>query len=655
MSNLKQSQPLQDYKIVTNIILGTAGHIDHGKTALIKALTGVDLDRLKAEKERGITIELGFTSLSIPGNQRVGVVDVPGHEKFIKRMIAGAGGIDLVMLVVAADDGVMPQTREHLEICQLLDIKYGLIALTKIDLVEPDWVELIREDLLKLVKGTFLEGAPIVPVSALTGEGIPQLVSILGELVPKIKKTFTGGIAFLPVDRVFSMKGFGTIVTGTLISGEISIGETVEIFPEGLHAKVRGIQSHNSPIETAHAGQRTAINLQGVEKSFFKRGDVLSHPETLEPSFRFDVWLKISPDIPQPIKHGDAIRFHLFTAQTLARIINYEGNTLEPGGEYFAQLRFSEPMITIPDARFIVRNIDATRTIGGGRILDPHPQKHRRNDPATRDWFKVLHTKDLEALLTTLALTNGLAGVTQKEVLRRISSPQKEIEKVWKALLQSKTLVEVNPETHQAFHKEIVVNYEQQLKTLLQDFHQNHPLKPGLPLEEARQRLGREVSEELFKYLINDVKAKGDIEVSGVVIYQTSHKVALDAEQIKLKNEIAVSMRTHGLTPPTVREFATQFSVSSEEIKNILDLLATEKELIRIKDDLYFLREHIVELKQKLISFLEKNKELTPGDFKEITGVTRKYAIPLLEYFDREKVTMRKGDVRLLRERKQAG
>jgi len=637
---------------MTNIILGTAGHIDHGKTALIKALTGVDLDRLKEEKERGITIELGFTSLSIPGDQKVGVVDVPGHEKFIKRMIAGAGGIDLVMLVVAADDGVMPQTREHLEICQLLDIKYGLIALTKIDLVEPDWVELIREDLAKLVKGTFLEGAPIVPVSALTGKGIPQLISTLEALVPKIKKTFSGGLAFLPIDRVFSMKGFGTVVTGTLISGEIGIGEMIEILPEGLQSKVRGIQAHNSQIETAHAGQRTAINLQGVEKSFFKRGDILTHPGTLEPSFRFDVRLKILPDIPQPIKHGDEIRFHLFTTQTLARVISYEGNVLGPGGEYFAQFRFSEPMVTIPGARFIVRNIDASRTIGGGEVLDPHPQKHRRNDPATKDWFKILHAKDLETILTTLALTNGLEGITQKEVLRRISALPKETEKVWKALLQSKTLVEVNPETRQAFHKEILFNHEQRLKTLLQDFHHNHPLKPGLPLEEARQRLGRGVSEELFKYLLNEMKAKGAIEVSGVVIHQASHKASLKAEQVKLKNEIESALRAHGLTPPTVREFAAQLSVSSEEIKNLLDLLVTEEALIRVKEDLYFLKDHIVALRQKLISFLEKNKELTPGDFKEITGVTRKYAIPLLEFFDRKKVTMRKGDVRLLRERK---
>ena len=637
---------------MANIILGTAGHIDHGKTALIKALTGVDLDRLKEEKERGITIELGFTSLNIPGDQSVGVVDVPGHEKFIKRMIAGAGGIDLVMLVVAADDGIMPQTREHLEICQLLNIKYGLLALTKIDLVEPDWVELIKEDLIKLVKGTFLEGAPIVSVSALTGKGIPQVISTLEEFVPKIKKTLSEGPAFLAIDRVFSMKGFGTVVTGTLISGEVGVGETIEILPEGLQAKVRGIQAHNSQLEIAHAGQRTAINIQGVEKSFFKRGDVLSHPGTLKPSFRFDVQLKILPDILQPIKHGDEIRFHLFTTQTLARVISYEGNVLEPGGEYFAQLRFSEPMVTIPGARFVVRNIDASRTIGGGEVLDPHPQKHRRNDPATKDWFKILSAGNLETILTTLALKNGLEGITQKDVLRRICAPKKEIEKVWKSLLQSKTLVEVNPETRHAFHKKILVNQEQRLKTLLQDFHTNHPLKPGLPMEEARQRLGRGVPEVIFKYLINEMKAKGDIAVSGMIIHQSRHKASLKAEQVKLRNEIAGALRSHGLTPPTVREFAARLSVSSEEIKNLLDLLVTEEELIRVKDDLYFLKEQIVELKQKLVSFLEKNKELTPGDFKEISGVTRKYAIPLLEYFDREKVTMRKGDVRLLRERK---
>jgi len=324
---------------MTQIILGTAGHIDHGKTALMKALTGIDLDRLKEEKERGITIELGFTSLALSSNLRIGVVDVPGHEKFIKRMVAGAGGIDIVILVVAADDGVMPQTREHLDICQLLNIKHGLIAVTKIDLVEPEWLELVKDDINQLTKGTFLEGAPIIPVSTITGEGIPQLISVLENIAPEIDKKSSDGLCFLPVDRVFTIKGFGTVVTGTLISGGIKVGETLEVLPVGLPVKVRGLQVYNNTVETSLAGQRTAINLQGVEKGSLKRGDILSHPDILKPSHRFDVRLRILSDVPQPLKHGDLIRLHLFTAQTTARIISYAGNILKPGGLYYAQLR----------------------------------------------------------------------------------------------------------------------------------------------------------------------------------------------------------------------------------------------------------------------------------------------------------------------------
>jgi len=637
---------------MTDIILGTAGHIDHGKTALIKALTGVDLDRLKEEKERGITIELGFASVSLPGHHKIGVVDVPGHEKFIKRMIAGAGGIDLVMLVVAADDGVMPQTKEHLEICQLLGIKYGLIALTKIDTVEPEWMELIKDDLVKLVKGTFLEGAPVVGVSSLTGEGMPQLRSTLEGIVSQIKKTSSDGLCFLPIDRVFSMKGFGTVVTGTLISGAIRTGELIEVLPRGLQAKIRGIQVYNSPAETAYAGQRTAVNLQGIEKTFLQRSDTLSHPGALKSSFRFDVRLKILPDASPPIKHGNTVRFHLFTTQTSARVISYEGNVLEPGGEYCAQLRFSEPVVTIPGARFVMRNLDASKTIGGGEILDPHPQKHRRSDLNTKNWFKILQEKKLEKILEALALTNGLRGVTQQEIFRRIPVSREEIDSTWRDLVKTKKLVEINPDMLHALHKETVLACEKKLNTLLQEFHQNNPLKPGLHLEEARQRLGEMVSEELFKYLLQEAQGKGDIEVAGIVLCQTSHKVSLSTEQVALKGKIETLLRSHGLTPPTVREIASLLAVSQEVIESLLDLFMKEGMLIKVKDDLYFFKEHIFALKQKLIEFLEKNKELTPNDFKQLTGVTRKYAIPLLEYYDREKITMRKGDVRLLRERK---
>jgi len=369
---------------MTQLILGTAGHIDHGKTALMKALTNVDLDRLKEEKARGITIELGFASLALPSNLRLGIVDVPGHEKFIKRMISGAGGVDIVVLVVAADDGVMPQTREHLDICQLLNIRTGLVAITKVDLVDSEWLELVQEDITQIVKGTFLEGNPIIPVSTVTGEGIPQLVSAIENIARTIDKRFSKGLCFLPVDRIFTMRGFGTVVTGTLISGEIKVGNTIEILPSGIQAKVRKIQVHNNAVETSLGGQRTAVNLQGIEKGSLKRGDILSHPDTLRPSYRFDVRLKLLTDAPHPLKHGDQVRLHIFTAQTLARIICYEEGMLEPGGTYHVQLRSSDPIVTIPGARFIIRNPDATRTL---RPPSPQtPPKRSKNKDLVSDF-----------------------------------------------------------------------------------------------------------------------------------------------------------------------------------------------------------------------------------------------------------------------------
>ncbi len=637
---------------MTQLILGTAGHIDHGKTALIKALTNVDLDRLKEEKERGITIELGFTSLPISPHLKIGVIDVPGHEKFVKRMIAGAGGVDMVILVVAADDGVMPQTREHLDICQLLGIKHGLIAITKIDLVDPEWLELVKDDINQLVKGTFLQNAPLIPVSPITKEGIPELISAIQDIALKIDKRTSEGLCFLPIDRVFTMKGFGTVVTGTLISGEIRVGEIIEVLPVGIQAKVRRVQVHNKTVEASLAGQRTAVNLQGVEKESLRRGDVLSYPDMVKSSQRFDVRLRLLANAPQPLKHGDQIRLHLFTTQTLARVISYEGNTLEPEGEYNVQLRFSDPLVTIPGARFIIRNPDATQTIGGGEILDPHPPKHRRDDLKTKVWFQTFLDKNLEAILNIIAQANGIRGITKKEVFRRVHGSMNQIGKAWNKLHESKTLVEISPELHHSVHREVLLKFEQKLQALINEYHIQNPLKLGIYLKEARQRLGKDVSEKLFERLIQEMKNKGEIACSGEVIYHPQHKIALSPEQLKLKNDVEAILRSQGLTPPTVRELIDQFSTPPEIMKNILDFLLKEGVLVKIKDELYFYKEHINQLKKRLIEYFKANQELTPGDFKKMTGISRKYLIPLLEYFDREKVTLRIDGKRILRDRK---
>ncbi len=370
-----------------HFVLGTAGHVDHGKTALIKALTGIDTDRLKEEKERGITIELGFASLHLPSGQTLGIVDVPGHEKFIKNMVSGAAGIDLVMMVIAADEGIMPQTKEHLHICSLLGISKGIVALTKIDLVEKDWLELVKSEISEFLQGTFLEGAPIVPVSAVKEEGLADLIEALEATVSNIPEKADSGIFRLPVDRVFTMKGFGTVVTGTLVSDRIKSGEEIQILPEEITSRIRGIQVHNQPVEEAWAGQRTAINLQGIEKSAIKRGDVLARPETVRPSQRLDVFVEFLSSNSKNLKNRTLVRLHTGTSEIIARVILLEKDEIAPGQKAFAQLVLANKDVVVAGDRFVLRSYSPITTIGGGQIIDPLPAKHKRLN--SKDYRRV--------------------------------------------------------------------------------------------------------------------------------------------------------------------------------------------------------------------------------------------------------------------------
>ncbi|HNR13642.1 MAG TPA: selenocysteine-specific translation elongation factor [Thermodesulfobacteriota bacterium] len=634
---------------MSKITLGTAGHIDHGKTALIRALTGVDLDRLKEEKERGITIELGFGSLSLAPDEIIGIVDVPGHEKFIKRMVAGAGGIDIVMLVIAADDGVMPQTKEHLDICQLLGVKHGMVAITKADLVDHEWLDLVAADITELVQGTFLENAPLIPVSSMTGEGIPELIAAIRHAVRAVSPKSAEGPCFLPVDRVFTMKGFGTVVTGTMISGTISAGETLVVLPRGFSAKVRGVQVHGKPAERSLAGQRTAVNLQGVEKEMIVRGDVLTHPNTLTPTYRFDSQLTVLPHAPYPLKHGDRVRLHLFAATSVARIISYEENVLDRGGTYSVQFRLSDPLVAIPGARFVIRTIDASSTLGGGVLLDCHPLKHRRNDPATRSWFQALAKNDLEAIITGLARSSEARGVSRQEVLLRVNAAVHVVNEVWLRLIQSGTLIELDADSHLAVHQDILNKYAQKLLKAVQIFHSKNPLKSGIPLKEAQRQLGPGITPRLYDFLIHDLERQEMLMLQGDLIFQSGHEIALSGQQSEIKQKIETLLSSQELAPSSLNELSNQFSLPPAELLNLLAVSIKEGTLVKVKNDLYFSHESLNRLKADVVTFLKANKELTPGNFKEITGSSRKFAIPLLEYLDREKITIRVGDKRLLR------
>jgi selenocysteine-specific elongation factor len=429
-----------------HIVMGTAGHVDHGKTALIKGLTGVDTDRLKEEKERGITIELGFASLTLPDGLVLGVVDVPGHERFVRNMVAGAAGIDLVAMVIAADEGVMPQTREHLQICNLLGIRKGLVALAKVDLVDQEWLALVQEDVREFLRGTFLEGAPIVPVSSLTGEGFPELRETIARVAGEVETEADAGLFRLPVDRVFTMKGFGTVVTGTLLSGQVRIGEEVEFAPTGLRTRVRGIQVHNRPQEVAEAGQRTAVNLQGVEKATIERGHVLAAPETLPASRRLDVSFRLLPGAARKLKNRTLIRLHTGTSEIMARVILLDRDDLEPGGEAYAQIVPEEPVTVVAGDRFVARSYSPVTTIGGGIILDPLPGKHKRFSEKILEAFHCLAGKESPERVAVILARAGIAGIPEARLIVRTGIRRAELRKILEEMFSRQQAILVDRE-----------------------------------------------------------------------------------------------------------------------------------------------------------------------------------------------------------------
>lgn len=631
------------------IILGTAGHIDHGKTSLIKAISGYDTDRLKEEKERGITIELGFAALDLPGGIHLGIVDVPGHEKFVKNMVAGATGIDVVAMIIAADEGVMPQTREHLEICSLLGIQYGLIVLTKIDMVDAEWAELVKEDLQEFVEGTFLENAPIVPVSSVTGQGIPEFLAILDDFCAKISVKKPGGLFRLPVDRVFSMKGFGTVITGTLISGKISVGEPVMIYPGDTKSKVRGLQVHDRQVETAEAGMRTAINFQGIEKAVINRGDVVARPDTLKNSYMLDVELHLLKSTPRPVKNRERVRLHTGTCELPCNILLLDRETLEPGETAVVQLRLDGPVACVKDDRFVVRSYSPVRTLGGGRILNPIPAKHKRFKKETADDLSALAAAEEETLILLHAKGAGYAEITYEDLPVVTNLTGKQLDKSLQAVLSRQMLIQTDKENKRYIHKNTSEDFRVKVLELLTDYHRRFPLKEGMPKGELKSKFPPLLSDKLFNHLLGSLAKSEAVVVMENIIRTTGHKVILKADQSDIKKKIMDTYRAAGLQPPYFKELTETLKLDPAESKNVLMLLVTEGVIIRIKEDLFFHADVIADLSERLTDFLKNSGEITTPQFKEMTGASRKYTIPLLEYFDDSNLTIRVGDIRLLR------
>ncbi|MFH1079244.1 MAG: selenocysteine-specific translation elongation factor [Pseudomonadota bacterium] len=634
-----------------HIVLGTAGHVDHGKTALIKALTGVDTDRLKEEKERGISIELGFAFLTLPGGQIVGVVDVPGHERFIKNMVSGAAGIDLVIVVIAADEGVMPQTKEHLHICSLLGLKKGLVALTKVDLVDEDWRALVTDDIRAFLKGTFLEASPIIPVSALTGEGLPDLLISLDQAASGIEEKSDAGLFRLPVDRVFSMKGFGTVVTGTLVSGHIRTGEDVAVLPHRITSRIRGMQVHNQSVNLAESGQRTAINLQAIGTNAISRGDVITRPGTLETTRRLDVYFDYLQTNEKRLKNRALVRFHAGASEVMARVTFPDRDVVTPGDKAFAQLFLAFPAVVMAGDCFVIRSYSPVTTIGGGMILDPLSPKHKRYSERTiRELECLQHGDDLERVATIID-RSSFSGIDLREMVIRTGLPQSQVKKRLETLFSLKRAILLDREETRVISFRIYLDMQEKLMSDIRAFHERFPLQEGMSREELRTKVGSFVSPRLFNAVMRDLERDGRIVIDRESLRLPDHRVNLQGELEGLRQSISDLYRNAGLTPPSLKEVLEVFAAQKSRVGSVLNVMFKDGSLIKVNEDMYFDSATLARLREDYKDLLTKDGKATPVSFKALTGLSRKYIIPLLEYFDMTKLTVRSGEYRILREK----
>ncbi len=621
-----------------HVILGTAGHIDHGKSSLVKALTGIDPDRLKEEKDRGITIDIGFADLAYPEEGlTVGIVDVPGHEKLISNMLAGAGGIDMVLMVIAADEGIMPQSREHLAICDLLKIKAGLIVITKADLVEKEWLGLVAEDIKDFVKGTFLEQAAIIPVSSKTGENLDFLKNSIKDLALTIRPKTSDGIFRLPIDRVFTLKGFGTVITGTAVSGMLAVDAPVEILPVGIMTKVRGLHSHAKAIQKAYAGQRVAINLQGVEKDDLKRGDVAVAPSSFVPTRTLDLFIELLKNVPV-LKNRSLVHFYAGTAETVARVILYEQEELKAGESCFCQFRLQAPVIAISGDRYIIRRFSPLETLGGGEVLDPSPVRRKRKD-GIQD-LSILHAGKLEEKLALKIEKAGLSGISSHAIHGWINADLTAIQNAINGLRQSGLIIK---------HEEILIHknafdlLNTRVRNLLKAFHKEHPLKPGMPKEEVRTLLNSDP--RLFNFLLTSVR---DVIVDKDLLRLKDFTIALSGVAEVHKAKIIDLLTQGGFLPPTKTEMSEALKMDQKQITDLLNILAKERSVVRVNESIYLSAAAYDKMINTLKAFYAKKPELTVAEFRDLLNTSRKFALPFLEHLDAMRITLRVGDARKL-------
>jgi len=630
---------------IRHIIVGTAGHIDHGKSALVEALTGTNPDRLEEEKRRGITIDLGFAFLELE-DVKFGFVDVPGHERFVRNMLAGAGGIDVVVLVVAADESIKPQTREHFDICRLLGIPRGIIAITKSDLVDADMVGLVRLEVEEFVRGSFLEGAPIVPVSAKTGAGLDALKK---ELLRAAYETPAKDVTRhfrLPIDRSFATKGFGTVVTGTLISGSVKVKDEVEIYPVRRQVRVRGLHSGGKAIEQAVAGQRTAVNLQGIDHGDVKRGMVLAPPGIFASTRRVDARITLL-NSARPLKNRTRAHFHEGAAETIAEVVLLDRAELAPGESALVQMRLDDEILLLPGDRFILRQFSPVVTIGGGIVVDARPARHRRNDPTVGEFLEKVEHGNAEQVLAAIAEA-APRGLTLEDMVARTGWLEADVRAAVKTLVDQKKLRILTEQPLMVAPEAAMTKAASGILEAVDRFHRDNPLVPGIPKQELRGRVGKPRI-ELFEAALADLSKRKAVGVSGDLVQRAGREIALSADEARAKEMIEGEFERAGLTVPSVTAVLGKLPVEPARAQKILAILLREKVLVKVADDLVFHRAALAQLRGLLAQYSkEKGNRLPITAFKELAGISRKYAIPLLEHLDREHVTRRAGDERVI-------
>ncbi len=633
-----------------NIIIGTAGHIDHGKTTLIKALTGRDTDRLREEKERGISIELGFTYFDLPSGRRAGLIDVPGHERFIKNMLAGAGGIDVVVLVIAADEGVMPQTREHLNILSLLKVKKGIIALTKKDMVDQEWLEMIIEQVREEVEDSFLKEARIIPVSSISGEGLKELIDEIDKITEVVDEKNTHEGFRLPVDRSFTITGFGTVVTGTLLSGSINEGDKIEIYPVRTETRVRSIQVHEKNVKTAYAGQRVAINVANVKLDEIKRGDVLAQPGRMETTMMLDARLEILKDAGKPIDNRDRLRLYHGTSEIMCRVVLLDREELKPGESAFVQLRLEEETACMKGDRFVIRTYSPMLTIGGGTILEPNPPKRKRFKEDVIEELKIKEQGDPAEVVERYLIQNSNKYPERKTIIKAVGNINPETyDKIASGLLEKELAKEfrLGDETYM-LHVRYLKDVETKLMEILEAYHRKNPLKSGISKEELRTRVFEGIKPRLSDLIFGYFESEGLIKLENQYAARSGFKVQFNKIQEQIKDAIEKSYGENPYNPPKLAELAEKRRLDKNQCQLVYNALVDMGRLVKLDEDIAIAADAYSKAVELLRKYIKDNGSIQLGQFRDLLGTSRKYAMALLDYFDQNKITKRVGDDRVL-------